>query len=156
MRANDSSLIEYVRRHHLIPPSGDKYNLSKSSEYQNFAKSLTWQFVHEKIEMFFGDEPPGFFVEAGALDGEFLSNTLWLEKEKKWTGLLVEPDSIGFSALRMKNRKAWISNCCLSTVAYPVESILASNDVSKDVSWTIYNALPFNHRLNYAHYINIV
>lgn len=34
----------------------------------------------------------GFFVEFGAGDGEYLSNTLWLEQAKGWRGLLIEGD----------------------------------------------------------------
>ena len=31
----------------------------------------------------------GFFIEAGAYDGEEFSNSLYFEKEKGWKGLLV-------------------------------------------------------------------
>lgn len=34
----------------------------------------------------------GFFVELGAGDGYHLSNTLWLEESKGWSGLLIEGD----------------------------------------------------------------
>lgn len=34
----------------------------------------------------------GFFVEFGSGDGEYLSNTYWLQHEKKWTGLLIDGD----------------------------------------------------------------
>tara|TARA_B100000902_G_scaffold395263_1_gene453482 strand:- start:773 stop:1417 length:645 start_codon:yes stop_codon:yes gene_type:complete len=34
----------------------------------------------------------GFFIEAGSYDGIFLSNTLALEKELNWNGLLIEPN----------------------------------------------------------------
>ena len=50
------------------------------------------------------DLPTGFFVEAGALDGEYLSNTLALEK-RGWTGMLVEPDSNNYQLLLKKHRK---------------------------------------------------
>lgn len=56
----------------------------------------------------------GFFVEAGALDGQMLSNSLWLERELGWTGLLVEPDPMSYSRLVAKRRKAWTSNTCVS------------------------------------------
>ena len=38
-------------------------------------------------------------MEAGALDGEFISNSLYLERELGWTGLLVEADTTLYSAL---------------------------------------------------------
>jgi FkbM family methyltransferase len=34
----------------------------------------------------------GFFVEFGAGDGKYISNTWWLEKYRGWHGLLCEPD----------------------------------------------------------------
>jgi len=58
-------------------------------------------------------------VEAGANDGEYLSNTLRLEKEMGWTGILIEPDSGAFEALKRKRRRSWISNICLSTSIFP-------------------------------------
>ena len=42
------------------------------------------------IYEFFKNEPPGFFIEAGAYDGVYASNTLLLESIG-WRGLLVEP-----------------------------------------------------------------
>ncbi|XP_042883670.1 protein Star-like [Penaeus japonicus] len=59
---------------------------------------------------------PGTFFEAGAYDGEFLSNTLWLEVESGWRGLLVEPNPDSFSRLLSKGRRrSWAINSCLST-----------------------------------------
>lgn len=45
----------------------------------------------------------GFFIEAGAHDGLFQSNTLYYEKELNWTGLLIEPNFINY-LLCLKNR----------------------------------------------------
>tara|TARA_B100000242_G_scaffold161254_1_gene115134 strand:+ start:6324 stop:7001 length:678 start_codon:yes stop_codon:yes gene_type:complete len=45
----------------------------------------------------------GFFIEIGANDGIHQSNTFYLEKKKKWSGLLVEPGMKAFASL-IKNR----------------------------------------------------
>lgn len=37
---------------------------------------------------------PGIFVEAGAFDGVVQSNTLRLERESNWVGLLIEPSPV--------------------------------------------------------------
>ena len=34
----------------------------------------------------------GFFVECGGFDGETSSNSLFFEKDRNWTGLLIEAD----------------------------------------------------------------
>ncbi|KAK7072740.1 hypothetical protein SK128_002640 [Halocaridina rubra] len=68
----------------------------------------------------------GFFIEAGALDGEYLSNTLQLELKQKWTGLLIEADQQSYNVLREKNRKTWTSPACLATQIYPHNVILSS------------------------------
>ena len=57
----------------------------------------------------------GFFIEAGASKGEFISNTLYFELKHNWTGLLVEPNPDFLKELKMKNRNAWILPHCLST-----------------------------------------
>ena len=36
----------------------------------------------------------GFFVECGAFDGETRSNTLNLERDLGWTGVLIEADPV--------------------------------------------------------------
>ncbi|XP_050712133.1 protein Star-like [Eriocheir sinensis] len=68
----------------------------------------------------------GFFVEAGALDGQMLSNSLWLERELGWMGLLVEPDPMSYSWLVTKHRKAWTSNTCLSHTGVTKASVHVS------------------------------
>lgn len=40
----------------------------------------------------FGHKRDGHYVEVGALDGEYLSNTYYFEKALGWTGVLVEPN----------------------------------------------------------------
>lgn len=65
-------------------------------------------------------------MEAGALDGQMLSNSLWLEQELGWTGLLVEPDPVSYSRLVTKHRKAWTSNTCISNTGFTKTSVHVS------------------------------
>lgn len=54
----------------------------------------------------------GFFVEAGACDGVFLSNTLLLERNYGWTGICAEPNPHYYNNL-CKNRKCFVTDLCL-------------------------------------------
>ena len=47
----------------------------------------------------------GFYIESGANDGVFQSNTLKLEQEKNWKGILIEPSPIGFHKCQSNRSK---------------------------------------------------
>ena len=51
------------------------------------------------VDDFFHQKNSGFFVEAGAWDGVYLSNTLFLERQRNWTGILIEPNNEAFDNL---------------------------------------------------------
>lgn len=57
----------------------------------------------------------GIFIEAGAYDGETHSNSLYLERNLNWTGLLIEPSIENYKNLMSINRKAYSVNNCLSS-----------------------------------------
>ena len=63
----------------------------------------------------------GYYVESGALDGEQLSNSLFFEKHRKWTGVLIEPHPHSYKILKSRNRKAFSINVCLSPTPHPVQ-----------------------------------
>ena len=48
----------------------------------------------------------GFYIEAGAYDGELWSNSLFYEVDKSWNGLLVEAHPDAFE--KMKKRVKYI------------------------------------------------
>lgn len=60
-------------------------------------------------------------MECGAFDGVYLANTLDLELDHSWTGLLIEANPSSYERLRGRNRKAWSSNVCLSLLPYPTK-----------------------------------
>ena len=56
----------------------------------------------------------GVFLEAGANDGVLQSYTCRLEKERNWTGVLVEPALIAFKACKLNRPKSRVLNCALT------------------------------------------
>src|SRR5262245_28771346 len=57
-----------------------------------------------------GDKRDGYFVEFGAWDGAQASNTLYLERELGWTGILAEPMRLAHT--RLAERKAVMDKRC--------------------------------------------
>ncbi|KAL7645229.1 UNVERIFIED_CONTAM: hypothetical protein RMT77_003615 [Armadillidium vulgare] len=122
--AQDSiELISYIRQLHVLSPTGGAYNLknprTKDPSQNGQGLLIANLFSHKK---------GGTFIEAGAYDGEDLSNTLYLEKELDWKGLLVEPDPWNFWSLRKKSRSAHAIQCCLSPFPYPREVTFRQSD----------------------------
>ena len=62
------------------------YTVQKPGSYQSQHGEDRW------LDKYFSQKQHGFFVEVGAYDGIVLSNTYHFEKERGWTGVLVEPD----------------------------------------------------------------
>ncbi|XP_066955125.1 uncharacterized protein [Macrobrachium rosenbergii] len=126
LELDSQEVLETIRLNHLTPPSDLPLNLTRHNdfEYTQYQYEFGWEFIHFYSRQFFSEQhKPGFFIEAGALDGEFLSNTLWLERDLGWTGLLIEPDPVNFKYLVWKRRKSWLSNTCISEKEYPKEAV---------------------------------
>ena len=81
----------------------------------------------------------GFFVEAGAFDGETASNTLLLERKYGWKGVLVEPSQESFIKILNKNRKAWFIPSCLSPYQYPIEVRNCSQYIDRTKTALLHN-----------------
>jgi len=56
-----------------------------------------------------GYKKNGYFIEIGAGDGVYASNTHYMEKNLNWSGLCVEPNDLSFNKLKL-NRECYISN----------------------------------------------
>nr|CAH0111716.1 unnamed protein product [Daphnia galeata] len=67
------------------------------------------------------NQTDGFFVECGALDGEYLSNTIDLERKFNWSGILIEANPKVFQSLLSRNRKSWTLPICLSLDPFPTQ-----------------------------------
>ena len=111
---NHPTFIEYIQKK-IVPqaPSTSSLNLDQ----QNIHTGQIGQAV--EVINYFKQKKNGVFVEAGAWDGEYLSNTLYLEAKYNWTGLLVEPNSGAFKKLVTRNRRAYSVHSCLSVTSHP-------------------------------------
>ena len=65
----------------------------------------------------------GFYIEAGANNGIWQSNTLYLETELGWTGLLIEPNKHKFEECKKNRVNNLFYNCALVDFSYDKESI---------------------------------
>jgi FkbM family methyltransferase len=66
-------------------------------------------------QQIFNGKKNGIFVEVGALDGIGASNTYFFEKERNWSGLLIEPNPVEFIKMEKIDRELSIKeNCAIS------------------------------------------
>ena len=71
------------------------------------------------IDKFLSGRENGFFIECGAADGVTISNSLFFELKRNWTGLLIEANPGYHRELLDKNRHAYVLHACLSTERRP-------------------------------------
>lgn len=69
----------------------------------------------------------GFFIEAGANDGLFQSNTALLEQAFGWSGILIEPAPTAYERCRA-NRRAAVHNCALVAFDFDQETVSGDFD----------------------------
>lgn len=85
---------------------------------QNVEDFLLWEFFDRK--------PQGFFVDIGAFDGQYLSNTLSFE-EQGWTGICIEPLPFYFEQCQKNRpRSICIQAACVGDAS--IESIQIQSD----------------------------
>ena len=91
-----------VKNELLIQPTEKDvpYNFSKNLQDvdvngQGQPQTINREIFKDLIE-------DGFYIEAGAFDGELRSNSLFFELKKGWNGLLVEPNPDAFEELLSK------------------------------------------------------
>ena len=103
-----------INKVYLDPPSEKPYLFSVNPPVLNGQTG-----VPKIIDKLLRGKQNGFYIESGALDGEYLSNSLFFELKRNFTGLLIEPDVFSYKKLLNKNRKAYSINACYSLTGYP-------------------------------------
>lgn len=70
------------------------------------------QYMQDKFaDIFFKKKNRGFFLDIGAHDGITFSNTYFLEKERGWGGICIEPIPDVFDKLNQNRRSINVNSC---------------------------------------------
>ncbi|XP_056016274.1 uncharacterized protein LOC125673093 isoform X2 [Ostrea edulis] len=109
-KENVYDIKEYLMDPH---PEGNVENVDKM-----YAQAKQDQVVYDIVK-----KEGGFFVDIGAHDGQFLSNSLWLERKHKWAGLLIEANPDLCQKIDKLKRHAWRMCACLSSTMKSVSFI---------------------------------
>lgn len=107
----DLILEDHIRQPYNGPPSQKLLEVIKDPKIKyggQYEQSLI-------VDKHFQGKTNGFFIEAGAWNGAYLSNSLFLEVERNWTGLLIEANTKAFEHLSALQRRAFSFHGCVST-----------------------------------------
>ena len=116
VQQEDIKLSEHICKEWLLPPFTDKQKL-KNPELRHNSQYNQSSIIDNMLKK----RRNGFFIECGAADVEGLSNSLFFERSRNWTGLLVEANPYNFEHLLKTNRHAYMVNSCLSPTTYPMK-----------------------------------
>ncbi len=93
--------------------------------------------AYGNLEKFLAKHLPtkGFFVEAGAVDGFFESNTYHLERFANWRGILIEPVPEMCARIKTNRKKSTAVNAALVSNEYEANKIqISPNHATTSVS----------------------
>jgi len=110
----DAYMLYVLRRIVTHPLQAERQRLSK-----RFMGSNSQYGQSEFVNKLLNNRTNGFFVECGAADGETLSNSIYFELLRNWTGLLVEVNPRFYRKLLKTNRHAYSLNAGLSPTTFP-------------------------------------
>lgn len=90
-------------------------------------------------ETYFKNKINGIYIELGAVDGVFQSNTKFFEDELGWKGILIEPNKNAFEKLQINRKNNWLFNelisCNEEELEYKwIDSVVAVAGVSGTLS----------------------
>ena len=143
---SQQQIDRFFHENWFLKPSSQPYNLlGQPSDTKFFSQNNQ----DEWVDQFLKQKTNGIFLEVGAVDGVSLSNTLFFERERNWTGLLIEPNRKFYDQLAKVHRKAYTINTCLSLD----QEINAVNFLPADLIGGVEKALEGSmmHRANKEH-----
>ncbi len=83
----------------------------------------------------------GFFVDVGAHDGVYLSNTFCFEDKLGWSGICVEPSKESSRRLVLGRKNSKVFNCCASPLELENQLVRYREHTRLEISHTIFEDL---------------
>ena len=96
------------------------------------------KYVVEKI---FKNKKGGFYVDVGAHDGGYISNTYSMERFLEWGGLCIEPSAASSHAFSKRKRSRVISGYCVSEEKFSGQLVRFRQYEPHELSMTIFEDL---------------
>jgi len=113
-----------------------KINKKKFSHYSQIGQDIF-------VASFFNLKKKGFFIEIGAGDGIYHSNTYFLEKYYNWRGILVEPCKFWKKNKKIRKKSIWVEK-----IIFNKTGLLIGFDHNQKK--------PFNSKINFNKTVNKV
>jgi len=140
---DNDHLLNYIRSMMSRQGPGGRHLASKPSRV-DFSQVGGSAFVDKLLKQ----RRNGFFVECGAFGGEDLSDTLFFEMQRNWTGILIEPHPEYHRSILSKNRNALVLRACLSHNPRPVFARFRLHGWGSGVSTLNINVKPDDTRVS--------
>ena len=107
----NQEMKKYFHKGWYMKPSKLPYRLTEDIKREKYFSEDNQDIF---VDNYFKNMTNGIFFEIGAADGVLFSNTLYLEKERNWTGVLIEPNRHLYDSLVAIRRKSYTINSCVS------------------------------------------
>ncbi|KAK2154425.1 hypothetical protein LSH36_269g08057 [Paralvinella palmiformis] len=117
----DPNLIAHIRDFWILSPFEGPINVSPDKLPKPGHRDLdhSEQGQPTLVNKLLKNKTTGFFIECGAADGTFNSNSLMFETYHNWDGILIEGNPKYFSSVLDKKRRSFMLNACLSVTETP-------------------------------------
>ncbi|MPC19660.1 hypothetical protein E2C01_012585 [Portunus trituberculatus] len=114
----DKILVDHLRDRLETRSPKPSPSQALSPEHPPWAGVVTYNNTEMFLRDVFANKRDGVFVEVGAQDGLWLSNTWWLEAVMGWRGLLIEADPHNYMKLRNAPRAAVTFQGCVTPALF--------------------------------------
>lgn len=107
----NQEMKKYFHKNWYLKPSKTPYRLTADIKREKYFSEDNQDIF---VDNYFKNMTNGIFFEVGAADGVLFSNTLYLKRERNWTGVLIEPNRHLYNSLVSIRRKSYTINSCAS------------------------------------------